>query len=220
MWPLSPPSHKLTLISPSEALTGRDTPIESGEHHALTGRPLKGPHPTGCERFIFAMGCFWGAERLFWRQPGVYATAVGYTGGYTPHPTYQEVCSGRTAHTEAVEVIYNPQEVSLEALLELFWSSHDPTQGMRQGNDLGTQYRSALFWTTEAQRAAAQQSLESFQAALERTEGHSAEGERVTTTIAEAGPFYYAEEAHQQYLHKHPNGYCGLRGTGVSCALS
>ena len=217
MWSLNP--HKLTLPTPEQALPGRATPINSGELNALTGRPLKGPHPDHLARLVCAMGCFWGAERLFWQQEGVYATAVGYTGGYTPNPTYQEVCSGRTGHTEVVEVYFDPSIITLETLLTLFWERHDPTQGMRQGNDIGTQYRSTLYWSEEAQRAVIERSAERFQAQLESTPHHQAMSTQVTTELAPAPVFYYAEEEHQQYLYKHPDGYCGLRGTGVSCVF-
>jgi peptide-methionine (S)-S-oxide reductase len=180
--------------------------------HTVLGTPLEPPYPAGMERAVFGMGCFWGAERKFWELPGVYTTAAGYAGGYTPNPTYREVCSGMTGHAEVVLVVYDPAKVSYEALLRTFWENHDPTQGMRQGNDVGTQYRSAIYATTPAQRSAAEASKEQFQAALAKA-GHG----RITTEIADAPPFYYAEDYHQQYLAKNPGGYCGLGGTGVSC---
>jgi peptide-methionine (S)-S-oxide reductase len=182
--------------------------------HAVHGTPLKGPFPGGVETAIFGMGCFWGAERIFWEAPGVFTTAVGYAGGITPNPTYEEVCSGRTGHTEAVLVAFHTEAVSYQDMLKLFWEGHDPTQGMRQGNDAGTQYRSAILWREEAQRRAAETSREAYQAMLAQA-GHG----EITTEIAEAGPFYYAEDYHQQYLAKNPGGYCGLGGTGVSCPV-
>jgi peptide-methionine (S)-S-oxide reductase len=175
----------------------------------VLGTPLTPPFPEGMEQLVVGMGCFWGAERVFWQADGVYTTAVGYAGGFTPNPTYEEVCSGRTGHTEAVLVVFDPAVLPLEGVLRLFWENHDPTQGMRQGNDMGTQYRSAVYWANDAQRAAAESSRDMFQAEL---------GE-VTTEIAETGSFYYAEPYHQQYLAKNPNGYCGLGGTGVSCPV-
>ena len=184
------------------------------ERHEVLGTPLKPPFPEGFEQAIVAMGCFWGAERVFWQAPGVYTTAVGYAGGFTPNPTYREVCSGQTGHTEAVLVVFDPAVTSLEEMLRLIWESHDPTQGMRQGNDAGTQYRSAIYWTSEAQRAAAEASRAMYQDELSRA-GYG----EITTEIAAAGPFYYAEDYHQQYLAKNPNGYCGLGGTGVSCPV-
>jgi peptide-methionine (S)-S-oxide reductase len=180
----------------------------------VLGTPLKPPFPEGIEQAIFGMGCFWGAERVFWKAPGVYTTAVGYAGGVTPNPTYEEVCSARTNHTEAVLVAYDPEQTSYEALLKLFWENHDPTQGMRQGNDAGTQYRSAAYWTTPAQRDALLASRDAFQAELSGR-GYG----EITTEIAEAPEFFYAEDYHQQYLAKNPNGYCGLGGTGVSCPI-
>ena len=182
--------------------------------HLVLGSPLVGPFPEGTDQAVFGMGCFWGAERVFWRAPGVYTTAVGYAGGYTPNPTYEEVCSGRTGHTEAVLVVFDPKVTSYDELLRLFWENHDPTQGMRQGNDVGTQYRSAIYWTTEEQHKEAEASREMFQPELEK----SGYGE-ISTEIAQAGPFYYAEPYHQQYLAKNPNGYCGLGGTGVACPV-
>jgi peptide-methionine (S)-S-oxide reductase len=184
------------------------------ERHAVLGTPLKPPFPEGIALAQFGLGCFWGAERLFWELDGVYTTAVGYAGGHTPNPTYQEVCGGRTGHTEAVLVAYDPAKVSYEDLLRTFWEGHDPTQGMRQGNDVGTQYRSAIYTYDDAQREAAAASRDRYQERL-RAAGHG----DITTEIADAPPFYYAEDYHQQYLHKVPNGYCGLGGTGVSCPV-
>ena len=201
------------MISPEEALPGRDEPIVRPGRHLVLGTPLAPPFPDGTERAIFGLGCFWGAERIFWQaQPGVFTTAVGYAGGFTPNPTYEEVCSGRTGHTEAVLVVHRPEVISYDELLRLFWEGHDPTQGMRQGNDVGTQYRSAVYWTSDAQRDAAIASEARFQEALARS-GYGT----ITTELAEAGPFYYAEDNHQQYLAANPNGYCGLGGTGVTC---
>ena len=201
------------LPSAETALPGRDTAMPVPARHAVLGTPLEGPFPEHLARAVVGMGCFWGAERLFWeRQPGVYSTAVGYAGGHTPNPTYREVCSGRTGHTEAVLVIFDPSVLSYETLLALFWEGHDPTQGMRQGNDLGTQYRSAIYSDDAAQQRSAEASRQRYQAALDAA-GLGA----ITTEIAPAGPFYYAEDYHQQYLAKNPGGYCGLGGTGVSC---
>ena len=202
------------MVTPQNALSGRDTPMEVPDRHDVLGTPLQPPFPEGMQRLVVGMGCFWGAERVFWQTDGVYTTAVGYAGGYTPNPTYEEVCSGRTGHTEAVLVVFDPAVISLEGVLRLFWEGHDPTQGMRQGNDRGTQYRSAIYWADDAQRAAAEASRDMFQGELARA-GYGA----VTTEIAEAGPFYYAEPYHQQYLAKNPNGYCGLGGTGVACPV-
>lgn len=202
------------LPSAAEALPGRDTPMHTAQTHAVSGRPLKGPYPEGLAQAVFALGCFWGAERCFWKQPGVWVTAVGYVDGITPNPSYREVCSGLTGHTEAVLVVYDPAIVSFEELLRLFFESHDPTQGMRQGNDVGTQYRSGIYVEDEARLAAARQAKETYEAAL-KARGFGP----VTTTIAKAGPFYFAEEEHQQYLAKNPNGYCGLGGTGVACPV-
>lgn len=203
------------LPGPGEALPGRDHPLFAGpEHHAVLGTRLHPPYPATTERAAFALGCFWGAERLFWRIPGVHTTAAGYAGGSTPNPTYEEVCSGRTGHAEAVLVVYEPASVPYHDLLRTFWEGHDPTQGMRQGNDVGTQYRSALYWTTAGQRAEAEASLAAYQQRL-RAAGHG----DITTEVREAPVFYYAEEYHQQYLHKVPNGYCGLGGTGVACPV-
>jgi peptide-methionine (S)-S-oxide reductase len=201
-------------VSPEEALPGRDEKMPVPEPHEVLGTPLRPPFPEGLEQAVFGMGCFWGAERVFWRADGVYTTAVGYAGGYTPNPTYEEVCSGRTGHTEAVLVVFDPARISYEEILRLFWENHDPTQGNRQGNDVGTQYRSAVYWTGEAQREAAEASRARFQAELTPA-GYG----EITTEIAEEGPFYYAEPYHQQYLAKNPNGYCGLGGTGVACPV-
>ena len=204
--------HKTTLLEPEQVLPGRDTPLPVPARHDVLGTPLQPPFPDGVETAVFGMGCFWGAERVFWQAPGVYTTAVGYAGGQTPNPTYEEVCAARTNHTEVVLVAYDPAETSYEALLKLFWENHDPTQGMRQGNDVGTQYRSAIYATTPEQLRAAEASRHTFQAQL----SGSGYGE-ISTEIAEAGPFYYAEA--YQYLAKNPNGYCGLGGTGVSCPI-
>jgi peptide-methionine (S)-S-oxide reductase len=184
------------------------------ERHAVLGTPLRPPFPEALEQAIVGMGCFWGAERIFWQAPGVYTTAVGYAGGYTPNPSYEEVCSARTGHAEVVLVVFDPAVLPFDGVLRLFWENHDPTQGMRQGNDVGTQYRSAIYWTTDAQREAAEASREMYAARL-RAAGHG----EITTEIAQAGPFYYAEDYHQQYLHKNPMGYCGIGGTGVSCPI-
>jgi peptide-methionine (S)-S-oxide reductase len=202
------------MVEPEDALPGRDETMPLPAAHDVLGTPLAPPFPDGLEQAVVAMGCFWGAERVFWQAPGVYTTAVGYAGGYTPNPTYEEVCSGRTGHAEAVLVVFDPRQTSYEQLLRLFWESHDPTQGMRQGNDVGTQYRSALYWTSDAQREAAEASRAAFQAELSRA-GYG----EITTELAAAGPFYYAEPYHQQYLSKNPNGYCGLGGTGVACPV-
>ncbi len=208
-------SRKSTMVAPDDALAGRDTPIPVDDRHAVLDTPLKPPFPDGIEVAYFGLGCFWGAERAFWQTDGVYTTAVGYQGGYTPNPTYEEVCSGRTGHTEAVLVAFDPQKLSYEQLLKVFWETHDPTQGMRQGNDVGSQYRSAIYTTSEAQAETAKASAERYGKALAAA-GRSGE---ITTELAPAGPFYYAEDYHQQYLHKVPNGYCGLGGTGVSCPI-
>jgi peptide-methionine (S)-S-oxide reductase len=207
-------STKSTMIAPADALPGRVEPMPVSGRHVVLGTPIAPPFPDGLERAVFALGCFWGAERKFWEAPGVYTTAVGYAGGFTPNPTYEEVCSGRTGHTESVLVVFDPAATSYGALLQIFWEAHDPTQGMRQGNDVGTQYRSAIFTTTAAQAAAAERSRAMFQEALQAG-GFGA----ITTELAPAGPFYYAEDYHQQYLAKNPNGYCGLGGTGVSCPV-
>ena len=205
---------KLRQPAPGEALPGRPEPISTAAAHYVNGRPLKGPYPPGIETAIFGMGCFWGAERKFWQAgEGVYVTAVGYAGGATPNPTYEETCTGRTGHAEVVLVAYDPAKLSYEHLLRIFWENHDPTQSMRQGNDVGTQYRSAIYATTPAQLAAARRSAEAYGKAL-AAKGYGP----ITTEIDEAGPFYFAEGYHQQYLAKNPSGYCGLGGTGVSCA--
>ena len=205
----------LRLPTPQEALPGRAEPMRVPPRHTVLGTPLLPPFPEGSERAVFGLGCFWGAERVFWQLDGVTTTAVGYAGGMTQNPTYREVCSGATGHTEAVLVVYDPKKISYAALLKTFWESHDPTQGMRQGNDAGTQYRSAIYATTPAQRAAADQSRDVFQQALT-----SSRLGKITTEIGAEPAFYYAEDYHQQYLAKNPGGYCGLGGTGVSCPVS
>jgi peptide-methionine (S)-S-oxide reductase len=208
--------HRSGKPAPEDALPGRGEPaFEVPERHAVLDAPLKPPFPEGLEAAYFALGCFWGAERLFWQVPGVYATAVGYQGGATPNPTYHEVCTGRTGHAEVVRVIFDPRRVAYADLLRVFWEAHDPTQGMRQGNDVGTQYRSAIYTHGDEQRRLAEASREAYGAAL----GRAGAG-RVTTEIREAPDFYYAEEYHQQYLAKNPDGYCGIGGTGVSCPTS
>ena len=206
--------HKLRLPRESEALPGRDQKMPVPPVHFVNGASLQPPFPDGCERLLAGMGCFWGAERKFWETPGVVATAVGYAGGITPNPTYEEVCSGLTGHTEAVLAVFDPRSIRYADLLKVFWEAHDPTQGMRQGNDLGTQYRSALYVYDDRQRDLALASREVYQQALAAA-GYGA----VTTEIEAAPPFYYAEHYHQQYLAKVPNGYCGLGGTGVSCSV-
>ena len=196
------------------ALPGRSQPIPTARTHFVNGQPLQGPYPAGSETAVFAMGCFWGVERLFWQIPGVHVTAVGYVNGFTPNPTYEEVCSGHTGHTEAVLVVYDPKTVTYEQLLKVFWEGHDPTQGMRQGGDIGTQYRSGIYVANEAQSSAAAASKGVYQQAL------SARGlGPITREIVEAGPFYFAEDYHQQYLAKNPGGYCGIGGTGVTCPI-
>jgi peptide-methionine (S)-S-oxide reductase len=202
------------MVTADEALPGRDEPMDVPARHEVLGTPLQPPFPEGLETVVLGLGCFWGAERIFWRAPGVYTTAVGYAGGFTPNPTYEEVCSGRTGHTEAVLVVFDPKQTSYDEILRLFWEGHDPTQGNRQGNDVGTQYRSAIYTFTPEQRAAAEASRDMYQQQLA-----SAGYGEISTEIADAGPFYYAEDYHQQYLHKVPNGYCGLGGTGVSCPV-
>ena len=204
----------LRLPTPQEALPGRAEPMRVPPRHTVLGTPLLPPFPEGSERAIFGLGCFWGAERVFWQLDGVTSTAVGYAGGITTNPTYREVCSGGTGHTEAVLVVYDPKQISYAALLKIFWESHDPTQGMRQGNDAGTQYRSAIYATTPAQRTLADQSRNLFQQALDASRLG-----QITTEIAGEPAFYYAEDYHQQYLAKNPGGYCGLGGTGVSCPV-
>jgi peptide-methionine (S)-S-oxide reductase len=206
---------KTTMVAPDGALPGRDTrPYDVPASHYVLGNPIEGPYPAGLEVAVFGLGCFWGAERKFWETPGVWSTAAGYAGGYTPHPTYEEVCSGQTGHTEVVQVVFDPSAVTYRDLLKLFWESHDPTQGMRQGNDSGTQYRSAVYVTSPAQRAAAEETRDAFAPVL-RANGYGA----ISTEIADAGEFFFAEGYHQQYLAKNPNGYCGIGGTGVSCPV-
>ncbi len=207
-------SKKSEIPAAADALPGRDTPIAVPERHTVLGTPLVPPFPDGVETVRVALGCFWGAERIFWRLPGVYTTAVGYAGGSTPNPSYREVCSGRTGHTEIVLVAYDPKQVSFEQILKTFWEGHDPTQGMRQGNDSGTQYRSAIYTTTDEQLAAALASRDTYNEALAANHRGS-----ITTEIHEAGDFYYAEDYHQQYLDKNPGGYCGIGGTGVACPI-
>ncbi len=206
--------HKSEMISADDALPGRDRPLAVPTAHFVNGHTVGPPFPAGMQTLVVGMGCFWGAERVFWEAPGVYTTAVGYAGGFTPNPTYEEVCSGRTGHTEAVLVVFDPEATSLDAMLKLFWESHDPTQGMRQGNDAGTQYRSAIYTTSPDQVGAVQTSQEAFQRVLDGSRFG-----QITTEVAPAGPFYYAEEYHQQYLAKNPGGYCGLGGTGLSCPV-
>ena len=212
MWLFS--RHKTTMPSAEEALPGRDQPIMVPGRHTVLRTPIGPPYPEGSEIAEFALGCFWGEERKFWQTPGVITTAVGYQGGYTPNPTYEEVCSGRTGHAEAVRVVFDPKRVSYEDLLRVFWESHDPTQGMRQGNDVGTQYRSAIFVHSDEQRRAAERSRDDYQRAL-NSSGYG----QITTEIVDAPPFYFAETYHQQYLDKNPNGYCGMGGTGVACPV-
>ena len=203
-----------TMPSAAEALPGREAPIPTAETHFVNGRPLKGPWPEGMAQAMVGMGCFWGVERMFWSLPGVWVTAVGYAGGHTPNPTYKEVCSGRTGHNEVALIVFDPTVTPYEALLKVFWEGHDPTQGMRQGNDVGTQYRSGLYVYDAAQRAAAEASRDAYAPKLKQA-GYGA----VTTEIVDAPPFYYAEDYHQQYLAKNPGGYCGVGGTGVSCPI-
>lgn len=198
----------------TDALPGRATPLRTAERHFVNGNPLQGPYPEGLESIEVGLGCFWGAERAFWKLPGVWVTAVGYAAGFTPNPTYEEVCSGRTGHNEVVRVVFDPAVISLAHILKTFWESHDPTQGMRQGNDVGTQYRSGIYVADARQRAAAEASREAYGDAL------AARGlGPITTEIVDAGPFYFAEDYHQQYLAKNPGGYCGLGGTGVACPI-
>jgi len=208
---------KTAMVDPASALPGRTQPLDVPARHEVLGTPLKGPFPDGVETAIFGMGCFWGAEKLFWEADGVYTTAVGYAGGMTPNPTYEEVCSGRTGHTEVVLVAFDTASTSYEEMLKIFWEGHDPTQGMRQGGDVGTQYRSAILWRDEEQRVAAERSLSAYQEMLSAA-GHGT----ITTEIApvdDEHPFYYAEDYHQQYLAKNPGGYCGIGGTGVACPV-
>jgi peptide-methionine (S)-S-oxide reductase len=202
------------MVAREDALVGRDDALAVPAAHHVNGHSLQPPWPAGMQQAIFAMGCFWGAERAFWQTPGVHSTAVGYSGGYTPHPPYRDVCSGRTGHAEAVLVVFDPDEVTYEQLLKVFWEGHDPTQGMRQGNDVGTQYRSAVYTLDDEQAAVAASSREAYQQVLTEA-GHG----RITTEVAPAGPFFYAEADHQQYLSKNPGGYCGLGGTGLSCPI-
>jgi peptide-methionine (S)-S-oxide reductase len=210
-------SHKTSMVSPDSALPGREQEVRVPERHEVLGTPLKGPFPEGVETAVFGMGCFWGAEKIFWQADGVYTTAVGYAGGSTPNPTYEEACSGRTGHAEVLLVAFDTAKTSYEEMLKLFWEGHDPTQGMRQGHDVGTQYRSIILWSGEQQRAAAEASLAAYQQVLSAA-GHGT----ITTELAEldaAHPFFYAEDYHQQYLAKNPGGYCGIGGTGVSCPI-
>ena len=207
-------NRKLNLPKPGEALPGRKRPTPTAARHFVSKHPLKGPYPEGFETALFGLGCFWGAERLFWQTPGVWVTAVGYSGGFTPNPTYQETCTGLTGHAEVVLVVFDPKAVSYTDLLKIFWEAHDPTQGMRQGNDVGTTYRSTLYTVSDEQRRQALVSRDAYQAALKQ-----AGRDRITTEIGLAGPFYFAEEEHQQYLARNPQGYCGLKGTGVACAI-
>jgi peptide-methionine (S)-S-oxide reductase len=206
--------HKTAMIDRDDALPGRDRQTPVPERHDVLGTRLRPPFPEGLEQAVFGMGCFWGAERVFWQAPGVYSTAVGYAGGYTPNPSYEEVCSARTGHAEVFLVVFDPKQTTYDAMLRLFWENHDPTQGMRQGNDVGTQYRSAIYTTSDAQREAAESSRRVFQRELS-----GAEYGEITTEVAPLGEFFYAEDYHQQYLAKNPNGYCGLGGTGVSCPV-
>lgn len=208
-------NKKTAMPDPAHALPGREAEIPTADHHFVNGKPLKGPFPEGTQHVLFGMGCFWGAERLFWKIPGVYVTAVGYAGGFTKNPTYQETTTGLTGHAEVVLVVFDPKVVSFEALLKAFFEEHDPTQGMRQGNDIGTTYRSAVYVFDEAQLAEANAARNAFKRALNAFN----HGREITTEIAMAGPFYFAEDYHQQYLAKNPDGYCGLRGTGVSCPI-
>jgi peptide-methionine (S)-S-oxide reductase len=206
--------HKREMPSSESALPGREEPMSGLGDHLVLGTPIVPPFPEGLETIVVGMGCFWGAERLFWKAPGVYTTAVGYAGGFTRNPTYEEVCSGRTGHAEVVLAVFDPTKTSYDEMLRIFWEGHDPTQGMRQGNDVGTQYRSAVYWQSESQRDALIASRDRFKAELSKA-GYG----EITTEIAEAGSFYYAEGYHQQYLARNPNGYCGLGGTGVSCPV-
>ncbi len=205
---------KTDLPSKQDALSGRSGSVEVAERHCVLGNPMQGPWPAGCELAVFGMGCFWGVERLFWGIPGVWSTAVGYAGGHTPNATYDEVCSGMTGHNEVVQVVFDPRRVSYTQLLKAFWENHDPTQGMRQGPDRGTQYRSGIYTHSQQQQAAAEASRDAYQQALKGS-GHG----DITTEILPAPEFYYAEDYHQQYLHKNPGGYCSMRGTGAACVL-
>ncbi|MEB3356315.1 MAG: peptide-methionine (S)-S-oxide reductase MsrA [Synechococcales bacterium] len=205
---------KATMPTPGEALPGRDRPMPVPKQHYVNAMPLQPPFPDGLEKAMFGLGCFWGAERMFWKQEGVYTTAVGYAGGYTPNPTYQEVCTGMTGHNEVVLVVFDPSVISYAELLKVFWEGHNPTQGMRQGNDVGTQYRSGIYTYSDAQKQLAKSSKEQYQQVLNQA-GYG----QITTEIVDAPEFYYAEDYHQQYLAKNPGGYCGLGGTGVSCPV-
>jgi peptide-methionine (S)-S-oxide reductase len=206
--------HKTEMPTADSAVPGRDRAVDVPEHHFVNGNPLTPPFPEGLQQAVFAMGCFWGAEKLFWETPGVWTTAAGYAGGFTPNPTYEEVCSARTGHAEVVLVVFDPERVSYEELLRRFWENHDPTQGMRQGNDVGTQYRSAIYVADQTQRKAAEATRDMYQEELRRA-GYS----EITTEIVDAGPFFYAEDYHQQYLAKNPFGYCPDHSTGVSCPI-
>jgi len=207
-------TKKLKLPAPSDALPGRSETMPVPDKHFVLGTPLKGPFPAGLQQALFGLGCFWGAEKKFWQTPGVYSTQVGYAAGITPNPTYREVCTGMTGHNEVVRVVFDPAKVSYETLLRVFWENHDPTQGMRQGNDVGTQYRSGIYYLDEGQKRAAEQSRDAYQKAL-GTAGYGA----ITTELLPAPAFYFAEDYHQQYLAKNPDGYCGIGGTGVSCPV-
>ncbi len=207
-------NKKTAMPGAKEALPGRDQPIRTAREHFVNHHPLKGPYPAGSEQAMFGLGCFWGAEKAFWQLPGVYVTAVGYAGGFTPNPTYEEVCSGRTGHNEVVLVVFDPKTISYETLLKTFWESHDPTQGMRQGNDVGTQYRSGIYAFTPQQKTAAEASKAMYEKELAKKRYGA-----ITTEIIDAPPFYFAEDYHQQYLAKNPFGYCGLGGTGVACPI-
>lgn len=207
-------SRKTQMPEPGDALSGRSQPIPTAARHHVNGAALKGPYPEGAEKALFGLGCFWGAEKAFWNLPGVYVTAVGYAGGYTPNATYEEVCTGRTGHNEVVLIVYDPKTISYDALLKVFFESHNPTQGMRQGNDVGTQYRSGIYTFSEDQKRRAEAARAAYEAAL-KGRGYGA----VTTEIIDAPEFYFAEDYHQQYLAKNPHGYCGLGGTGVSCPV-
>ncbi|HWF98973.1 MAG TPA: peptide-methionine (S)-S-oxide reductase MsrA [Steroidobacteraceae bacterium] len=211
---MAPIHEKSTLPTAAQALPGRSTPLQVPPTHYVNGNRILPPFPPGLREAVFGLGCFWGAERLFWQLPGVHSTAVGYAGGLTPNPTYEEVCTGRTGHAEAVRVLYDPERIDYEDLLKAFWESHDPTQGMRQQNDIGTQYRSIIFVTDAAQRQAAEDSARAYQARLS-----AAHRGTITTEIRDAPQFYYAEDYHQQYLAKNPDGYCGLKGTGIACPI-
>ena len=204
--------EKVSIPSAETALPGRAEKLQVADRHAVTGNPMTGPFPDNLETAVFGMGCFWGAERLIWKQDGVFSTAAGYAGGYTENPTYREVCSGMTGHAEVVQIVFDPTVISYQALLRLFWENHDPTQGMRQGNDIGTQYRSVIYTLNDTQKEAAETSRKQYLDAL-KSAGRNA----ITTEIKDAPPFFYAEDFHQQYLHKNPDGYCGLGGTGISC---